>query len=169
MSVQPPAQVFISEHIPSPGATVVRDFTLFDVNTAPIQPTVGTISGFVLRADGTTPVADVPVYAWYRNRSQAAVRCPPQPFVEPEECTIAVTRTDAAGAFSFARIPSGELRLRSALHLPPTERRRRARLRISPFSTQRATIGDTKFCPARPAIWVRWLFASSPPYFCRTR
>ena len=69
----------------------------------------------MLRADGSTPVADVPVYAWYRNRSQAAVRCPP-PFPgadEPEECTIAVTRTDANGGFAFERIPSGELRLTS--------------------------------------------------------
>jgi hypothetical protein len=114
VSVTPPAQVFISENIPSPGAVVVRDFTLYDVNTAPIQPTVGTISGFVLRADGTTPVGDVPVYAYYRNRSQAAVRCPPPPGgIEPEECAIAVTRTDAGGAFVFDRIPSGELRLTS--------------------------------------------------------
>ncbi|MCU0256490.1 MAG: carboxypeptidase regulatory-like domain-containing protein, partial [Vicinamibacterales bacterium] len=113
VSVKPPAQVFISENVPSPGAVVVRDITLFDVNTAPLQPKVGTIAGFVLRNDGVSPVADVPVYAYYRNRSQEGVRCPPPPgaIEEPLECAIAVTRTDAAGAFAFDRITAGELRL----------------------------------------------------------
>ena len=26
---------------------------------------------------------------------------------------------------------------------------------------------DTKFCTARPSIWVRWLIVSSPEYHCQ--
>ena len=37
----------------------------------------GTLTGHVLRADGATPVAGVPVIVYYTNNSQPGVLCPP--------------------------------------------------------------------------------------------
>ena len=39
--------------------------------------------------------------------------------------------------------------------------------RISATATAMPTAADTKFCTARPAIWVRWLIVDSPEYACQ--
>ena len=34
-------------------------------------------------------------------------------------------------------------------------------------ATAMPAAADTKFCTARPSIWVRWLIVSSPLYHCQ--
>ena len=46
-------------------------------------------------------------------------------------------------------------RTRSTQKLPIVAERRRASPRIRATATERPTAADTKFCTARPAIWVR--------------
>lgn len=106
------AQTFISESIPFAGATVTRDLVLLDVNTSPIEVKRGRLFGHVLRADGASPVPDVPVVSYYQNRSQAGVRCPPFPDgTEPAECAVAVVRTAVDGAFVFEQLSAGTHRV----------------------------------------------------------
>ncbi len=106
------AQTFISESIPFAGATVTRDLILLDVNTQPIEVKTGRLFGHVLRADGASPVSDVPIVSYYQNRSQIGVRCPPAPDgTEPVECAVAVVRTALDGSFSFDRLSAGTHRI----------------------------------------------------------
>ena len=70
--------------------------------------------------------------------------------------TIAIT---IASGSSTRIVP----RVRSTQKLPIVAERRRTKPRISATATARPTAAETKFCTARPAIWVRWLIVSSPP------
>lgn len=107
------AQVFVSEHLPFAGAVVNRDITLLDVDTTPLAMKKGSITGRVVRSDGVTAVAGVPVVAYYKTRSQAGLPCPKRPneLFEPAECAIAVATTGDAGTFAFPSITAGEIRL----------------------------------------------------------
>ncbi|HPW20488.1 MAG TPA: Ig-like domain-containing protein [Vicinamibacterales bacterium] len=110
-----PASVFLSDYIPSAGATVTRDLVLLDVSTTQITVKTGSVSGRVLRSDGTTRVPGVQVVAYYRNESQPGVRCSPPPGslsgAVPSECAIAIATTLDDGSFVFPAISAGELRL----------------------------------------------------------
>ncbi|MCU0255404.1 MAG: Ig-like domain-containing protein, partial [Vicinamibacterales bacterium] len=110
-----PASIFVAEDIPFAGAIVTRDLVLLDVDTTGVVVKYGALTGRVLRRDGLTPVTDVPVIAYYANRSQADVRCPPPPggHNEPAECAVAVVRSDASGAFAFPHVVAGSLRVYS--------------------------------------------------------
>ncbi|MCU0256417.1 MAG: carboxypeptidase-like regulatory domain-containing protein, partial [Vicinamibacterales bacterium] len=110
-----PASIFVAEDIPFAGAIVTRDLVLLDVDTTGVVVEYGALTGRVLRRDGLTPVGDVPVIAYYANRSQPGVRCPPPPggHNEPVECAVAVVRSDASGAFEFPRVVAGALRVYS--------------------------------------------------------
>ncbi|MEQ1871485.1 MAG: carboxypeptidase regulatory-like domain-containing protein, partial [Vicinamibacterales bacterium] len=96
-----------AELIPLAGASVARDMTLFSVTFPTITVKFGTVTGHVLRADGRSPVADVPVIAYYRNETQPGVRCPGL----AGECAVAVSRTDASGAFTIDHISAGHIHL----------------------------------------------------------
>ncbi|MBS1818371.1 MAG: carboxypeptidase regulatory-like domain-containing protein [Acidobacteria bacterium] len=112
VNVERVASVFVSETVPFAGAVVTRDLTLLDVSPAsPI--TRGSITGRVVRADGVTGVANLPVIAYYTTRSQAGVPCAPPPggTQEPAECAIDVVSTDAQGRFVLNGLPSGSIRL----------------------------------------------------------
>ena len=54
-------------------------------------------------------------------------------------------------------------RVRSTQKLPSVFARRRARPRMNAAITAMPAAADTKFCTARPIIWVRWLIVDSPP------
>jgi hypothetical protein len=113
VNVDARAQFFFSDNIPFAGAVTSRDITLLDVPKRDITIKTGTIHGFVYRPDGVTPIADVPVIAYYQNRSQANVPCPKSGFPPKElpECAVAVIRSAADGAFAFEKVTAGELRL----------------------------------------------------------
>ncbi|MGC4081086.1 MAG: Ig-like domain-containing protein [Vicinamibacterales bacterium] len=114
VNVDRPAQLFVSDLIPFAGATVTRDLVLLDpVAIGPAVVKTGTLSGLVLKADGVTPVVDIPVVAYYTTRSQAGVACGVLPGGrdEPGECAIQVVRTDATGHFSFPGLTAGQLRI----------------------------------------------------------
>ena len=101
----------LSEYIPVAGASIVRDVVLVRDTSRPTI-TYGALRGTVLRGDGVTPVVDVPVVAYYINQSQRDLRCPEDGVGRlPNECAMATTRTDATGAFSFDKMPSGQFRL----------------------------------------------------------
>ncbi len=108
-----PASIFLAEDIPFAGAIVTRDLVLLDVDATGVVVEYGAVSGRVLRRDGFTSVPEVPVIAYYANRSQPGVRCPPPPggHNEPVECAVAVARTDTAGTFAFPRVVAGTLRV----------------------------------------------------------
>ncbi len=97
-----------AEAIPLAGSTTVRDVTLFDFIVPPVDVTYGTLTGFVLRGDGASPVFDAPVIAYYQSGSQARVGCPGG---GAGECAVAVARTDASGAFQFENLAAGAYRL----------------------------------------------------------
>ncbi|MGE3957098.1 MAG: Ig-like domain-containing protein [Vicinamibacterales bacterium] len=114
VNVARPAQLFVSDLIPFAGASVTRDLVLLDPpSAASIVVKTGTLSGRVVKADGVTPVPDVPVVAYYSTRSQQGVACSPPPggTKEPAECAIQVVRTDAAGLFQFNALTAGQLRI----------------------------------------------------------
>ncbi len=104
------AETTQSEFIPAAGALVVRDITLLRDDRIPPTVTFGAISGVVLRGDGTSPAADVPVIAYYKRDSQPGVECKATD-ADPTECALAVVNTDANGAFTFAKLASGKFRL----------------------------------------------------------
>ncbi|MEQ1870326.1 MAG: Ig-like domain-containing protein, partial [Vicinamibacterales bacterium] len=107
-----PASIFVSENIPFAGATVERDLVLLDAaTTAPIKK--ATVTGRVVRADGATAVAGIPVIAYYKTRSQVGVPCPPPPggTSEPSECALAVANSNDQGLFELPDLPAGEIRV----------------------------------------------------------
>ncbi len=108
-----PAQVLVSERVPFAGAVVTRDLALLDAVGRTIVVKTGQVTGRVVRADGVTPVGDVPVVAYYTSRSQDGVACSPPPggTREPAECAIAVVRTDVQGRFSFDAVTAGALKI----------------------------------------------------------
>ncbi|MEQ1870490.1 MAG: carboxypeptidase regulatory-like domain-containing protein, partial [Vicinamibacterales bacterium] len=97
----------LAELIPVAGGTTVRDITLFDFITPPVDVKFGALAGHVLRGDGATPVNDVPVVAYYKTRSQANVTCPG----DVGECAVGLARTDSTGAFLMDRLSAGEFKL----------------------------------------------------------
>ena len=64
--------------------------------------------------------------------------------------TSTTVRTSASGSRTRT-VP----RTRSTQKLPIVAERRRARPRMRATATEMPTAADTKFCTARPAIWVR--------------
>ncbi|MGC4081206.1 MAG: carboxypeptidase regulatory-like domain-containing protein [Vicinamibacterales bacterium] len=105
------AQFSFADYMPGAASVVTRDITLLDVERRNITVKHGTVSGHVLKADGTTPVAGVPVIVWYTDNSQPGVRCPGDP--PASECALAMVTSDGQGGFSFADISAGELRVSS--------------------------------------------------------
>ena len=107
------AQFFLSENIPFAGAITARDITLLNVELREITIKNGVVQGFIYQADGVTPLGDVPVIAYYQNRSQPNVPCPAvgSPPVEPPECAVGVVRSANDGTFLFEKITAGALRL----------------------------------------------------------
>lgn len=104
------AQTFVNEAIPTAGAVIQRDLVLLDVaRPGAITIRYGTLRGVVLRADGSTPVGNVPVFAYYQHLSQPGVRCPGAS--PPPECAVAAARTGGAGSYVFDRVVAGNLRV----------------------------------------------------------
>ena len=68
-----------------------------------------------------------------------------------------IARTNDIGS-RIRRMP----RVRSTQKFPMVARRRRTSDRIRAMATVRPTAADTKFCTARPAIWVSWDTVDSP-------
>ena len=101
------AKVFISENIPFAGATTTTDLILQREEVTNVTVKHGNVTGHVLRGEGSTPVAGLPVIAYYRNLSQPGVPCAAD---GNNECPVAQTTTDEAGAFAFPGIVSGALR-----------------------------------------------------------
>ena len=101
------AKVFISENIPFAGSTTTTDLILQRVEVTNVTVKHGNVTGHVLRGEGSTPVAGLPVIAYYRNLSQPGVPCAAD---GNNECPVAQTSTDEAGAFAFPGIVSGALR-----------------------------------------------------------
>ena len=58
-------------------------------------------------------------------------------------------------------------RVRSTQKLPSVFSLRAAMPRMRAIATEMPTAAETKFCTARPDIWVRMLIASSPEYDCQ--
>ena len=73
-----------------------------------------------------------------------------------------LTSTTATTSASGRRIRT-VLRVRSTQKLPMVVERRRAIPRISAAIVAMPAAAETKFCTARPTIWVRWLMVASPP------
>lgn len=105
------AEFSFSDYMPGASVTVTRDITLLDVAKREVTVKFGSLSGHVLRADGTTPVAGVPVIVWYTHLSQPGVSCPGVP--APVECAIAMMTSDGRGAFAFPKVTAGELRIQT--------------------------------------------------------
>ncbi|MCU0257026.1 MAG: carboxypeptidase-like regulatory domain-containing protein, partial [Vicinamibacterales bacterium] len=107
------AEVTVSEFIPAAGGIVSRDLVLIDDTRRPPTITFGSITGAVLRGDGTTPAQNVPVIAYYRANSQPGIGCPAQPDGggSLNECALAVANTDTNGRFAFEKLPSGQFRV----------------------------------------------------------
>ena len=59
------------------------------------------------------------------------------------------------------------VRVRSTQKLPSVRRPRRTMPRMIATTTAMPAAADTKFCTARPTIWVRWLIVTSPLYHCQ--
>ncbi len=105
------AKTVQSDHLGQAGATVTRDLVLFRQDSEDLIIRRAVVSGHVLRSDGATPAAGLPVVVYYQSRSQPGVACPTSPGApEPRECPVAVATTDAAGAFAFPGVPAGTLR-----------------------------------------------------------
>ena len=59
------------------------------------------------------------------------------------------------------------VRVRSTQKLPSVRRPRRTIPRMIAMTTAMPAAAETKFCTARPSIWVRWLIVSSGLYHCQ--
>ncbi|RLB69949.1 MAG: hypothetical protein DRH04_04385, partial [Deltaproteobacteria bacterium] len=104
------SQVTLTEYMTAAGEMLERDLVLITEETREITVQYGTLSGHVLEGDGATPVAGVPVVAYYKTGSQEGVACP-APGPPYFDCPVAITTTDENGSFTFAEIVAGELRL----------------------------------------------------------
>jgi hypothetical protein len=100
------AEVTLSEYIPFAGAVTTRDIVLLDVAHTQVTVQHGLVTGHVLRSSGAEPAARVPVIVYYQNNSQPGVGCGPT-----DECPVAVSETDDAGAFRFENVIAGRLRV----------------------------------------------------------
>src|SRR5262249_32665763 len=103
------AKTFISENIAFAGSTTTHDLVLLKVDVTQVTVKHGLVRGHVLRSDNATPVKNVPVIAYYTSLSQTGVVCPGSP--APPECAVAVVNTDDTGAYAFADIVAGQLRV----------------------------------------------------------
>jgi len=74
----------------------------------------------------------------------------------PRAISSEASRTDSGSSTNTTP------RVRSTQKFPIVVARRRVRPRMSATATARPTPAETKFCTARPAIWVRWLMVCSP-------
>jgi len=101
------SKLSVSEYIPETNALLERDLVLVSPETAQMTTQYGAVSGHVLESDGSTPIAGVPVVVYYRSNSQEGLQC--QSGVG--ECPVAMTTTNEDGAFFFAEIPAGDLRI----------------------------------------------------------
>jgi hypothetical protein len=99
-----------TERMPFASATVDRNLTLLKVDTTGVTIKYGRLDGHVLLAPGGAAAAGVPVVVYYRTGTQAGVPCP---HPGEDECAVATTTTDGSGAFSFAKIVAGQLRVQS--------------------------------------------------------
>ncbi|MEQ1871699.1 MAG: Ig-like domain-containing protein, partial [Vicinamibacterales bacterium] len=106
VSVATQSQTTASENVPFAGATATRDLVLFPVNSPTVKK--GTITGHVLRSDGVAVVPNAPVVLYYKNGSQPGVTCGPP---DIKECPLAISETDAIGAYTFADIVAGSHRI----------------------------------------------------------
>ena len=114
----------------------------------PFWPSCLMASWLATGPPGISWVAPDTVVTWWK---------PPRFWMTP--WLISTMATTAASGRKTRTVP----RTRSTQKLPTTEMRRRARERTSAIATHSPTTGDTKFCTASPAIWLRWLRVSSPP------
>ena len=104
------AQISVSETIPVAGATTTRDLVLLTADSPKeIAIKKGAVSGHVLRGAGAGSLAGLPVIVYYIAGSQPGVACGTQ----VEKCPVAIGATDADGAFAFAGVPAGQLRVQS--------------------------------------------------------
>jgi hypothetical protein len=104
------AQISISETIPFAGATTTRDLVLLTAESPKeISIKRGVVSGHVTRSDGTGSLAGLPVIVYYIAGSQTSINCG----AGVEKCPVAIGKTDADGAFAFAGVPAGQLRVQS--------------------------------------------------------
>lgn len=111
--VESNAHVAQSTYIGTAGAVVELNLVMFTEQVKKISVKYGQVSGFVLRPDGATPVAGVPVIAYYQHNSQAGVTCPGQLNPDRPECAVAMVTTDKSGAYLFPSIPAGSQRIAS--------------------------------------------------------
>lgn len=103
------SKVVQSGYIGEAGGTVEMNLILFTEAVRKITIKYASINGHVLRHDGATPAASVPVYAYYQNNSQDGVLCPGYPI--PPECAVATANTDSSGSYSLPEIPAGSYRI----------------------------------------------------------
>ena len=111
--VESNARIGRSTYIGSAGAVVELNLVLLTEEVKKITVQYGRLSGVVLRPDGATPVAGVPVIAFYQNNGQPGVTCPRGGDGIPPECAVAMVTTDNAGAYLFPSIPAGGHRIYS--------------------------------------------------------
>ena len=130
------AKVTASDVIPIGGAITIRDLTLLSQDAPRVVVQTGTVVGHVLRGAGGAPVADAPVVVYYRNESQTGVKCPGNP--APAECAIDLARTGTDGAFRFAGLAAGQLRL--STFEQATLQQGEARITLGADATAEATI-----------------------------
>ena len=111
------SHIIQSIYIGTAGAVVDVNVVLLTEEVKKIQVKYGEAAGTVLKPDGMSPVAGVPVIAYYQNLSQPGVQCPCMPCEQgcciPEECPVAMVTTDTNGAYAFPSVVAGQLRLNS--------------------------------------------------------
>ncbi|MGE5243771.1 MAG: carboxypeptidase regulatory-like domain-containing protein [Betaproteobacteria bacterium] len=111
VNVAAKAQITLSDLISVAGGTLTRDLALVSVQQTQVTIQHGTLTGHVFRSDGSTPAAGLTTIAYYENASQPGVTCPGAAANVAGECAVAVTTTDSAGAYAFASIIAGAIRI----------------------------------------------------------
>jgi len=128
------AKTFASDIIPFANATTTRDLTLFATSKTQVMAQHGNLSGHVLTDDGATAVSGVPVVVYYSSQSQPGVICP----AGAAECAVAIANTDDQGAFSFAGLVAGSLRIHTIDQ--PTFQEGEAKLQLAADGSATANI-----------------------------
>ena len=100
------SKLSVSDYIPETNALLERDLVLLDHETAQMTTQYGSVSGFVLESDGSTPIEGIPVVVYYQSGSQEGLECP-----RGGDCPVAMATTCEDGSFSFDEIPAGDLRI----------------------------------------------------------
>lgn len=109
VNVAAKAKTFVSQAIPTAGATTFAEFVLLTVESTEVTLKTGTITGTTLAADGIGLVRNVPVIAWYQSGSQPGILCP-----TPGECAVAVVNSDSVtGAYRMEGVTAGTIRLQT--------------------------------------------------------